>query len=107
MIFPVPPLGSSGTRKTSFGALKWAILDLAKSTRAPGVTVEPALRVRPQAEPYEAILDELERWSANLLLVGRGSHHGIGRALLGSQTEQVLEFATVPVVVVPARSEKA
>jgi len=67
-----------------------------------GVAVEPALRVSPGAEPYEAILDEAERWPADLIVVGRGSHRGIGRVLLGSQAEHVLEFATLPVIVVPA-----
>jgi nucleotide-binding universal stress UspA family protein len=96
--------GVAPARKRRQAALEDALAHLVRVGTESGVTVEPGLRVRPQAEPYEAILDELERWSAELLLVGRGSHHGIGRALLGSQTEQLLEFARVPIVVVPARS---
>jgi nucleotide-binding universal stress UspA family protein len=84
-------------------ALEDALAHLVRSGRDVGVAVEPILRVRPEAQPYEVILEEAERWPSDLLVVGRGSHHGIGRALLGSQAEQVLEFATLPVVVVPAR----
>lgn len=91
-------------RERRQAALQDALTHLVRAGTKAGVTVEPALLIRPQAEPYEVILDELERWPADLLLVGRGSHQGIGRALLGSQAEQVLEFATLPVVVVPARS---
>jgi nucleotide-binding universal stress UspA family protein len=65
------------------------------------VEVEAALRRRAGAEPYELILEEADQWSADLLFMGRRSHHGLGRALLGSQAEHVLEFAQLPVVVVP------
>jgi len=66
-----------------------------------GLDVEAVLRHRRGAEPYELILEEADRWPADLLCVGRRSHRGLGRALLGSQTEHVLEFAQIPVVVVP------
>lgn len=80
-----------------------ALHHLVRSAASAGVTVAPVLAVRPEVEPYEVILDVATTWPADLLVVGRGTHHGIGRALLGSQTESVLEFATVPVLVVPAR----
>lgn len=63
--------------------------------------VEAVLRRRVGAEPYELILQEAGDWSADLLFMGRRSHRGLGRALLGSQAEHVLEFAQLPVVVVP------
>jgi len=70
------------------------------------VVVDVVLRERPGAQPYELILEEAERWRADLLVVGRRGHRGLGRALLGSQAEHVLEFAGLPVVVVPERIEK-
>lgn len=70
-----------------------------------GVAVEGMLRSGHGAQPYERILDEAEDWGADLLLVGRRRHHGLGRALLGSQAEHVLEFAQLPVMVVPEPAE--
>jgi len=83
-------------------SLEDALAHVVQAGAEAGVRVEPALRVSPAAEPYEMILDEAEQWPADLIVVGRGAHHGIGRALLGSQADHVLEFATLPVVVVPA-----
>jgi nucleotide-binding universal stress UspA family protein len=68
------------------------------------VTVDPALLVLPGVEPYEVILSEAEGWAADVIVVGRGTHHGIGRVLLGSQADHVLEFSSLPVIVVPAAS---
>lgn len=66
-----------------------------------GVDVEAVLRPRAGAEPYELILREADHCHADLLVVGSRAHRGLGRALLGSQAEHVLEFAQLPVVVVP------
>lgn len=65
-----------------------------------GLEVEAVLH-HTDGEPYERILEEAEESKADLLFVGRRGHRGIGRALLGSQAEHVLEFARLPVVVVP------
>lgn len=96
--------GTTPARERRRAALEDAVEHLVRAGKDAGVPVEPAVRVRPRAQPYEVILDEAERWHADMLIVGRGSHRGLGRALLGSQTEHVLEFATLPVIVVPAKS---
>lgn len=54
-------------------------------------------------DPYEVILDVSSRWGADFVFMGRTGRRGPGRALMGSQTEHVLEFSDVPVVVVPTR----
>lgn len=66
-----------------------------------GVEMEALLREAGPAQPYEVLLREAELWGAELLFLGRSEHRGIGRALLGSQAEHVLEFARLPVVLVP------
>jgi nucleotide-binding universal stress UspA family protein len=66
-----------------------------------GLEVEPVMRRREGAEPYELILEEAAQWDADMLFMGRRGHRGLGRALLGSQAEHVLEFARLPVAVVP------
>jgi nucleotide-binding universal stress UspA family protein len=67
-----------------------------------GLDVEAVVRRGRGVEPYETILAEADQWPADLLFLGRRSHRGLGRALLGSQAEHVLEFAQLPVVVGPA-----
>jgi nucleotide-binding universal stress UspA family protein len=96
--------GGQSARERGRASLEDALAHVVRAGAEAGVTVEPALRVSPEAEPYEVVLDEAERWPADLIIVGRGSHHGIGRVLLGSQADHVLEFATLPVIVVPAAS---
>lgn len=99
--------GSAPARERRRAALEDALAHLAQFAAEAGVTVECVVRVRAEAKPYEVILEEVDRWRADVLVVGRGGHRGIGRALLGSQTEHVLEFATLPVIVVPAQSGRA
>jgi nucleotide-binding universal stress UspA family protein len=89
------------TREHTRISLEDVLAHVVRAGAEAGVTVEGALRVSPEAEPYEVILDEAERWPADLIVVGRGTHHGLGRALLGSQADHVLD-ATLPVIVVPA-----
>jgi nucleotide-binding universal stress UspA family protein len=84
--------------------LEYALEHLSRSGAGKGIKVQSVLRVRKDAPPYEVILEEAATWKADLLFVGRTSHRGLGRALLGSQTEHILEFAHTPVVVVPAES---
>lgn len=83
-------------------SLEDALAHVVRAGQEAGVEVAGALRVARGAEPYEVILDEAERWPADVIVVGRGTHRGIGRLLLGSQAEHVLEFTTLPVIVVPA-----
>ncbi len=68
-----------------------------------GVAVEPVVRTTGSGgEAFTEILSEAGQWGAAWIFMGRTSSSGPGRALLGSQTEHILEFARVPVVVVPA-----
>ena len=52
-------------------------------------------------EPYEALLDAAAGWRADVVVMGRSDKRASGRPYVGSQTEHLLEFADVPVVVVP------
>jgi nucleotide-binding universal stress UspA family protein len=64
-----------------------------------GVTLE-ALTVRGQ--PARSILDEASAWEADVIVLGRSGIRHVGQPFVGSQVLHVLEFAEVPVVVVPA-----
>lgn len=48
--------------------------------------------------PHEIILREAERSGATLIIMGKLGKHGIGRILLGSVAERVIEFSTLPVM---------
>ncbi len=51
--------------------------------------------------PFEALLARAGASGADLVVMGRSDHRASGRPYVGSQTEHVLEFTHVPVVVVP------
>jgi nucleotide-binding universal stress UspA family protein len=50
---------------------------------------------------FEAVLAAATEWGAGLIVMGRSDKRPTGRPYVGSQTEHLLEFTEVPVVVVP------
>jgi nucleotide-binding universal stress UspA family protein len=68
--------------------------------RAAGVPATS--RVVPDGQqPYEALLDAALAEDVDLVVMGRSDRRSSGRPYVGSQTEHLLEFVHVPVVVVP------
>lgn len=59
------------------------------------VTLEDGLH------PFEILLAAANGWGADLIVMGRSDRRRTGRPYVGSQTEHLLEFTEVPVVVVP------
>ncbi len=57
--------------------------------------------------PYDALLARAAEWDADLIVMGRSDLRRPGQPYVGSQTEHLLEFTTIPVVVVPHSSEVA
>ena len=51
--------------------------------------------------PFEAILAQAAEWDADLLVMGQSDKRHPGGPYVGSQTEHVLEFSPIPVLVVP------
>ena len=82
-----------------------------------GVDLEPVLRhvlglasahpvtatatTRRGAPPFEEILAAADEWRADLLVMGQSDKRHPGGPYVGSQTEHVLEFSSLPVLVVP------
>lgn len=62
------------------------------------VAVETALL---EGEPAPRILQEARQWPADLIVMGRDGVPRAGEHYLGGQTRHVVEFAGVPVLVVP------
>jgi nucleotide-binding universal stress UspA family protein len=48
----------------------------------------------------ELVVAAAKRWSADLIVIGTHGRRGIGRLLLGSDAEQILRIASVPVLLV-------
>ncbi len=78
----------------------------AMGTRA-GVTTTVA-SVDDGKHPFEALLSAAAGCDADLIVMGRSDKRTTGRPYVGSQTEHLLEFTELPVIVVPeARSSAA
>jgi nucleotide-binding universal stress UspA family protein len=56
---------------------------------------------RDGGQPFDVILDQADEWDADLIVVGRSDLRRPGQPYVGSQTEHLLEFTRLPVVVVP------
>ena len=57
--------------------------------------------------PYDVLLARATEWDADLIVMGRSDLRRPGQPYVGSQTEHLLEFTTIPVVVVPHPNEVA
>jgi nucleotide-binding universal stress UspA family protein len=55
-------------------------------------------------EPYRQILEEARTWPADMIVMAASDQRGVRSNYIGSVTEQVVEFASCPVLVVPGRS---
>lgn len=68
-----------------------------------GVAVEVSTMV---GRPALAILEQAADWHADVIVLGRSGVRHVGQPFVGSQVLHVLEFAEVPVVVVPAMAPR-
>jgi len=72
---------------------------------AAGVSADTALREGFAGRVSDLVIDEAKAWAAELIVIGTHGRRGVGRLLLGSDAEQILRMAPVPVLLV--RSEDA
>ncbi len=63
--------------------------------------VEATLTAVGGPHPFEVVLGAALDWGADVVVMGRSDKRPTGRPYVGSQTEHVLEFTDVPVIVVP------
>src|SRR5205085_8240235 len=69
-----------------------------------GLLAEPAVR---EGDPRSVIVDEAERWGADLIVVGSHGYTGLQRFLLGSVAQSVVNHAPCSVEVVRAKAAAA
>ena len=68
------------------------------AARAAGVPVQTL--IREEEAPHRAILSAAEQAGCDLIVLASHGRAGIATVLLGSETQKVLAFAAVPVLVV-------
>lgn len=74
---------------------------LRHAARAAGRMAVPIDLTAIEGEPAPRILDAARDWSADLIVIGRKGQARAGHPYIGGQTRHVLEFAEVPVLVIP------
>lgn len=69
---------------------------------ASGIPVDTVLRDTFQGRVCDLVVDEATTWRADLIVIGTHGRHGAGRVVMGSDAEQILRLAPVPVLLVRA-----
>ena len=64
-----------------------------------GVSADTVLVEESPGRIWEHVVGQAKDMNANLIVVGSHGRRGIGRVLLGSDAEQIIRHATVPVLV--------
>ncbi len=55
----------------------------------------------------EIVAEQVSQWPADLIVIGTHGRRGVGRMLLGSDAEQIVRTAPVPVLLVRAPEDKS
>jgi nucleotide-binding universal stress UspA family protein len=55
----------------------------------------------------DIVVDEATKWKADLIVIGSHGRRGVGRLVIGSDAEQIVRMAAVPVLLVRALATKA
>lgn len=70
--------------------------------QASGISVDTKLFETLAARVSEVVNDEAKAWGADLIVIGTHGRRGVGRLLLGSDAEQIVRMAPIPVLLVRA-----
>ena len=73
-----------------------------QKAQAQGVSADSVLVSGDMGRLWEHVAEQAKRVNADLIIVGSHGRRGIGRALMGSDAEQIIRHAPVPVLVVRA-----
>jgi nucleotide-binding universal stress UspA family protein len=80
---------------------------VADRLRATGIDVDTEISTTLFGSPAEVIVQTARRHQAKIIVMSTHGRSGLGRWLYGSVAEAVLRLAPVPVLLVPATSERA
>ncbi len=84
------------------------ILEQGKAqAKAAGVTVDSLLFDGLAARVSETVIEAAKDWGADLIVIGTHGRRGVGRFVMGSDAEQIMRAAPVPVLLIRAAAAKA
>jgi nucleotide-binding universal stress UspA family protein len=72
------------------------------TARDAGIVAETALVDTLTGRLSDLVIEQAKKWRANLIVIGTHGRRGVGRFLLGSDAEQIVRMAPVPVLLVRA-----
>lgn len=78
-----------------------------EQARAGGVSAETVLMDNTGGRLSECVAKQVQSWPADLVVIGTHGRRGVGRMLMGSDAEQVVRHATVPVLLYRAPAAPA
>lgn len=79
---------------------KTMLTDAESVARNAGVEVEPRLLEHQSTQIGEGIIEDAQKWHADLVVMGTHGRRGFARDVLGSDAEYVARYARVPVLLV-------
>ena len=71
-----------------------------------GVTVDSMLFNSLSTRVSDIVVDQAKAWDADLIVIGTHGRRGVNRLMLGSDAEQIVRMAPVPVLLVRAPEVK-
>lgn len=74
---------------------------------AAGIAVDTVLDESLGGRICDLVVAQAQRWPADLIVIGTHGRRGVGRLLMGSDAEQILRQAPVPVLLVRAAEAPA
>ena len=85
-----------------------SILEKARiQVEAQGLAVDSVLLDTYGTRLSELVVKQVEEWGADLIVLGTHGRRGVGRLLLGSDAEQIVRTATVPVLLIRGKEDEA
>lgn len=104
VVDPSPPRGPQGRAQpgdpeTSERASLALLAYVSGLAERAGVPIET---LRLPGLPAQVILEQAAAWEPDVIVLGRSGVRHVGQPFVGSQVLHVIEFADVPVLVVPA-----
>ncbi len=98
--------GFAGYTGDIFGLLREGgekiLADARAQVEAAGVGVDTVLRDNTSGRVSDLVVAEAQAWPADLIVIGTHGRRGAGRLFMGSDAEQVLRQAPVPVLLTRA-----
>ncbi|MEO7854552.1 MAG: universal stress protein [Rubrivivax sp.] len=85
-----------------------SVLEQARLTvHAAGIPVEATLFDSLSGRSCDRVAEQVQAWGADVIVLGTHGRRGVGRMLLGSDAEQIVRTATVPVLLVRGAPSEA